>query len=136
MNSPGAYSLGDIAITASAVYVGPWITDLDGMAALSAQVAFLYGSGGISLTAFLQTSFDQGVTSVDMAAVAFTTASGVAVFNLSGLTPRLAPYTPTDGALAPGNAIDGLLGDRIRIKIASVGTYAGSTVLSGRVVAR
>jgi hypothetical protein len=38
--------------------------------------------------------------------------------------------------MADDTAVDGLLTDRMRLKVVSTGTYAGSTVLSARLVAR
>jgi hypothetical protein len=60
----------------------------------------------------------------------------VKLLNFCGLTPKLTAVVPGDGALADDTAIDGLIGDRVRLKVVSTGTYAGSTVLSGRMVAR
>jgi len=136
MEAGGFYSLGDIAVTAAAIYLGTPIDELDGMTAVTAQVKFAYGSGGTSGNAFLQTSLDQSATWIDIASVTFTTAGKTVVLNFSGLTPRLTEYTPTDGSLANDTAVDGILGDRLRLKVVTVGTYAGSTLLSGRIAVR
>ena len=63
-------------------------------------------------------------------------ASAVEARNLSALTPKTADVMPTDGALADDTSVDGMLGDRFRLKIVSAGTYCGSPVLSVRLVAR
>ena len=136
MDAGGFYSLGDIAITTAAIYLGAEIDELDGMSAVTAQIKLAYGSGGTSGNAFLQTSLDQSATWIDIASVTFTTAGKTVVLNFSGLTPRLTEYTPTDGSLANDTAVDGILGDRLRLKVVTVGTYAGSTLLSGRIAVR
>lgn len=143
MNSPGIYSLGDVTITTAATYVGtlststpPVQTGLDGMTGATVELRLAYGSGGTSGVAYVQTSLDEGTTWVDIASMAFTTASKSRVWNFSGLTPRTTAYTPTDGALADDTAVDGMLGDRLRLKIVTTGTYAGNTILTGRFAAR
>lgn len=133
MTNLGIQSLGDFSITGAATQVGDWVTGFDGLLALLVQFRLAYGSGGTSVKAYLQTSIDQELTAIDIACVVFGTASEVAVLNFSGLTPKLTQITPTDGALSDDTALDGVLGDRFRLKVLSTGTYAGSTVLSARV---
>lgn len=136
MSKTGIQSLGDFTITTAATYVGDWVTGFDGLLAMCAQLRLAYGSGGTSIKAYVQTSLDQATTPVDIACVVFGTASEVAALNFSALTPKLTQVTPTDGALADDTAVDGILGDRFRLKVVSTGTYAGSTVVSARVNAR
>lgn len=137
MENPGILSLGDFTITTAGTQTGDWsTTDLAGMLAMAAQIRLAYGSGGTSIKAYLQTSLDQETTAIDIACVVFGTASENAALNFSALTPKTTQVTPTDGTLTDDTAIDGILGDRFRLKIVSVGTYAGSTVLSGRICAR
>lgn len=136
MISPGLKSLGDISITTAGTQTATAVEDLDGMLAAAIQVRLAYGSGGTSIKVYVQTSLDQGTTWVDIACVALTTASAVKIVNLSALTAKTTAATPTDGALSDDSAVDGILGDRLRVKVVSVGTYAGSTVLSVRAVVR
>lgn len=136
MNAPGLYSLGDVSVTVAATYVGTWITNIDGLTAVTFQARLAYGSGGTSIKAYLQTSLDDETTAVDIACVVFGTASEVVLLNFSGLTPKTTQVNPSDGALADDTCIDGILGDRLRMKLVVTGTYAGQTVLSGRVVVR
>lgn len=137
MIAPGLYSLGDIAITQAAIYVGDWVVGLDGMTGANVQLAMKYGSGTASGTVYLQTSLDGGTTAIDIGAVSIGTVSAVSVLNFSGLTPVISdPVTPSDAALTADTAVDGILGDRLRVKVVTSGTYAGSTVLSGRFVGR
>ena len=136
MISPGIKSLGDFAIAAAGTFVGDWVSGLDGLLAAAAQLRFTGGSGGTSVKAYLQTSLDQGTTAVDIACVVFATTAEVAALNFSALTPKLTQVIPTDGALADDTAIDGILGDRFRLKYVVTGAYSGSPVLSGRLCVR
>src|SRR5512140_3715087 len=74
---------------------------------LLAQFDFVYGSGGTSLKAWLQTTLDGGKSWIDIASFAVTTASAKKVVNLSSLTPVTSPYAPTDGSLADNTVKDG-----------------------------
>lgn len=136
MENPGVYSLGDLTITTAQTIVGDAIIELDGMQSALLQLRLAYGSGGSAIRVYAQCSADQSTTWYDVACVLFGTASEVALLNLSALTPKTTQVTPTDGALADDTAIDGLITDRMRLKVVSTGTYAGSTVLSARLVAR
>ena len=138
---PGIYSLtkndgaSDLAIAAAATTICEVIDGLAGMKAVTLGLRLAYGSGGTSVKAYVQTSLDQGNTWIDIACVVFGTASEHQVVNLSGLTPKTTQVTPSDGALADDTCVDGILGDRLRLKAVSVGTYAG-TVLSARASVR
>jgi len=106
------------------------IINLTGLSSLALQAIFTYGSGGTSAKAYVQTSLDGGVTWVDIACFAFTTTTATKV---SALTMRLAPATqafaPTNGTLTDDTVVNGVIGDRIRVILTTVGTYAGSTTL-------
>ena len=132
------YNLGDYALTsaqtdlvitsgsASSGASQAFIDNLDGMTAVTIQARLAYGSGGTSLKVDVETSLDQGQTWVAVARLAFTTSSAVKVVNLSGLTVKTTPATP--GTLSDDSCLDGVLGDRLRCRITSVGTYASTTV--------
>ena len=97
---------------------------------LAVQSKFLYGSGGTNLKVWLQTSFDDGATWRDIANHAFLLAAlnKVSTINLS--VAMAAPaIVVSDGALADDTIVQGLLGDRLRVKYTSTGTYAGATSL-------
>ncbi|PWJ93530.1 hypothetical protein C8D77_101209 [Mesorhizobium loti] len=136
MDNPGTFNLGDLTITTAQTLIGDAIIELDGMQSALLQLRLAYGSGGSTIRAYVQCSADQATTWYDVACVLFGTASEVALLNLSALTPKTTQVTPTDGALADDTAVDGLITDRMRLKVVSTGTYAGSTVLSARMVAR
>jgi hypothetical protein len=97
--------------------------------ALTLNCIFTYGSGGTTADAYVQTSLDGGTTWLDVANFHLTTASQNYVFNLVNLTPVTTQYTGTDGAMTANTAKDGVIGNLIRVKYQSSGTYAGSTTL-------
>jgi hypothetical protein len=112
-----------------------YVDRLEGMLAAAIEFRLAYGSGGTTVKAYLQTSFDQGQTWFDIACAAFTTSSAVKLINLSALTPKTTQVTPTDGSLTDDTCVDGLIGDRLRVKVTSTGTYV-NTQLAVRAVVR
>lgn len=136
MISPGLKSLGDVTITTAGTQTATAVEDLDGMLAATIYARLAYGSGGTTVRAYIQTSLDQGTTWVDIACILFGTASETQIVNLSGLTPKTTAATPTDGALTDDTCVDGILGDMLRLKAVSTGTYAGTTLLTVRAVCR
>lgn len=142
MSKRGVYSLGDIQITAADTYTGDWLTGLDGMAGFSYQLRLAYGSGGTDMRVYLQGSFDQGTLVCDLDCEVFSTASKTTLLSFDGRNTvqrsgsPAEGHIPTDGALADDTSVDGLMPDRLRVKIVSTGTYATSTVISPRVTVR
>ncbi len=142
----GIYNLGDEAVTSAVTNLiitdgvsasgvaQAFIDGLDFAAAVTLQANFTYGSGGTTVKADVETSLDQGVTWVAIARFAFSTASAEKLFNLSGLTPKTTAVTP--GTLSDDAVVDGILGDRLRCRITSTGTYAGNTSVSVRAAVR
>jgi hypothetical protein len=116
------------AAAAIAVVPASSVTLNDAPRKLTAQFTFTYGSGGTTLDAYLQTSFDGGLTWVDLIHFAATTSALKSVYNLSSMTPQLTAVTPTDGTMTTPN-LDGLLGPMYQVKLKSSGTYAGATNL-------
>jgi hypothetical protein len=136
MRNPGDYSLADLAITTALTGVAQTpIQNLEGILTATIVARFAYGSGGTSAKAWVQVTLDDGQTWIDVACFAFTTASGLKVINLSGLTPVTTAITPSDGAMADNTVQDGILGSAMRVKITTTGTYA-NTLLSVKVSAR
>jgi hypothetical protein len=97
---------------------------------LTIQANFIYGSGGTSFDAYVQTSIDGGLTWCDVANFHFTTSSARKLFNLNSQTPVTTQATPTDGSLTANTSVDGITGALWRVKYASVGTYAGATAVT------
>lgn len=126
MNNPGLYTLfaGEIT-TALSGEVSEAIVDLAGMNAATLTARLAYGSGGTSVSAKVQTTLDGGTTWLDVARFDFTTSTATKAANLSCLTAKaVAAYA----ALSAEGVNDGLLGDRLRAVITSVGTYVSTTL--------
>jgi hypothetical protein len=96
---------------------------------MTLQASFVYGSGGTSCDARVQTSID-GATWTDIANFHFTTSNARGIFNLSALTPHTSQVTPTDHTLGANSCVDGILGHLFRIKYSSSGVYAGNASLT------
>lgn len=136
MNSPGPFTLGDFTVGAAGTQCGAPVTTLAGLTAVTLQMRFAYGSGGTKTNIYVQTSIDQGQSWFDVANVAFATASGVELVNLSGLNSVTAPAAPVSLALADNTVLNGPLGDRLQACVVSTGTYGGQTLASVRGMAR
>lgn len=123
---PDVYTLASLSITTALTDSAQTaIEDLDGMTAVTIEANFAYGSGGTTCKAWVQTSFDGGTTWRDIAEFDFTTATRVAVANLSGL---LSKAVTAYAALTSEGVTDGVLGDRLRVKVTSTGTYVNTTL--------
>ena len=101
---------------------------------LGLHANFLYGSGGTTVKAWIQTSFDGGATWFDIANFAFTTAALRKVAGVGVYIVAAAPATPTDGTLADNTINNGLLGYLVRVKYTTTGTYGGATSLEIKAV--
>ena len=113
------------------------ITDLGGMKHLTVEAKFLYGAGGTTVDAYIQTSLDGGVSWIDIMQFAFTTAAANKVSSVTScIAPAAQAFSPSDGALTSNTIIQGVLGDRIRLKYVTVGTYSGATSLAVYMVAK
>lgn len=112
------------------------VVGLYGMHYLLVEAAFLYGAGGTSVKCYVQTSIDGGVTWADIMSFAFTTSAGSKVSAVRASVALAAAVAPTDGSLADNTILDGLLGDRLRLKYVTTGTYTGATSLAVNAVAR
>lgn len=124
----------DLSIAGAGITICDPITGLVGLQSLTVSLRFAWGSGGTSVKTYLQTSLDGGNRWIDIACVVFGVLSEEQVINLSALTPK-GVTIPTDGTLADDTVVDGIIGDRIRLKAVVTGTYSGNSVLVGRIVA-
>lgn len=119
-----------IAAAVGATATDP-VVSLGSMDYLVVEAKFLYGSGGTNATAYVQTSLDNGLTWVDVICFQFTTS---AASKISAVTTHIAPaaqaFAPSDGALTANTVIQGVLGDRLRLKYVTTGTYGGATSLA------
>jgi len=92
---------------------------------VTVQCNFVYGSGGTTAKAWIETSFD-AVTWNDTAPCSFTTSSAINTYNFSALTVHTTAVVPTDGSAS--TAVDGVIGPWWRVKYTTTGTYAGTTL--------
>ena len=99
---------------------------------------FVYGSGGTSADVYVQTSVDGGASWFDIANFHFLTTSGkkVSVVECSPATPFTAATVPGSAALSANTVLNGVIGDRVRALVTTVGTYAGGTTLAIDMVAK
>jgi hypothetical protein len=112
------------------------VTDLAAMESVSILANFTYGSSGTKVIVWVQTSLDGGSTWCDVACMTFTTASGKKICSLKAATAVAASYAQTDGTLSDDTIKDGILGDQLRLKITTTGTYATNTTLKVTAVAK
>jgi hypothetical protein len=117
-----------VAIPAAGMNTATVVTGYDDAAYLLMQAKFVYGSGGTSVKAYVQTSLDGGATWIDVASFAFTTASATKLSKVLAVSSLTAVTVPTDGSLTDNTVLDGVIGDRLRVKYVVVGTYAASTL--------
>lgn len=110
---------------------------LSGLNTLVALATFTYGSGGTTAKFWVQTSFDGGATWADIMSFAFTTATGSKLSSVSGyIAPTAQAAAPTDATLADNTINQGILGNAIRLKYTTTGTYAGGTVATINAIAK
>lgn len=121
---------------AVALTPGTPVLYLGGIKYLTVQATFLYGAGGTTAKAFVQTSLDGGVLWIDIMCFAFTTAAARKVSAVVNSTALAAAAVPVVGALADDTILSGLLGDRIRLSYVTTGTYTGATSLAVDAVAK
>lgn len=102
--------------------------------AITCFATFVYGAGGTTVKAWVQTSLDNGTTWFDIINFAFTTAS---LNKVAAVNTYLAAThaTPTDASLADNTVNNGLLGTHYRVKITSTGTYTGTNTLKIQLLA-
>jgi hypothetical protein len=115
--------------TTAGTYISSEVSIPLGASVILAQSVFVRGGGGTSCDVFVQTSVDNGSTWIDVMQFAFTTTT---VTKISGVRPYIAlaaNVTPTDGALSDNTILDGLIGDRLRVKTVVVGTYSSTSTL-------
>lgn len=145
MNNPGIVNLGDRTITAALTdevitegnalggAAQGFIDRLAGMESVTIFADFEYGSGGTSVLVYVQTSLNQSGDWIDIARIDFATADAQKTVNLSAAA---AAAVAAVAALSNEGKVDGVLGDRLRVKVTTTGTYAGNTSISVRAAVR
>jgi len=114
-------------LAAATTVTGDDIGVPEGWRGLSVQAVFTRAGGGTTCDVFIQTSLDDGTTWVDIAQFAFTTTTATRIHGVRSAIALAANVTPTDGSLADNTILDGLMGDRVRCKYVTVGTYTGAS---------
>lgn len=108
---------------------GPVVKTPTGVRAVVLEARFLYGSGGTTAKAWVQTRLAGG-TWQDVASFAFTTAAATRFSVLNAAIAAAASAVVSDAALADNTIANGLIGDEWRVKYTTAGTYAGATSLA------
>ena len=136
--STGKRELLNLSITAAVAATATAAVDIGhNVDTILLQCNFTYvASAATSAKAYVQTSFDGGTTWCDIACFAHTTTSLNRVFNLSSKTAVTTIFTLTDGTLTDSTAKDGLIGNLIRVKYVTVGTYGAGTTMKVYMVAK
>ena len=111
-------------------------TDLGGANYLTVCAVFLYGAGGTDVIARVQTSVDGGLSWFDIMSFGFLVAASTKVSAIATNLAAAVPTLVTDGTLAVNTVNQGLLGDRIRLKYVTTGTYTGATSLAVYAIAK
>lgn len=88
------------------------------------------GASGVTLDAYIQTSFNSGLDWMDIRNFHWTTTSAQKLVNHSSGLSVTTAATPGDGALASDTSVDGFIGSMLRVKYKSSGTYPAGTLLS------
>lgn len=97
---------------------------------LLAYVIFVDGGDGTTIDVFIQTSFDKEATWIDIMHFDFLLTAGNRIMHVREETAIVADVTPTDGTgPADGTAISGIIGDHVRARIVTTGTYTGTTTI-------
>ena len=99
---------------------------VEGLRDLLVEAIFLYGSSGTTLKVWVQTRV-KGGTWRDIMNFAFTTSAATKWSKTSISIALAAARAASDAALTDDTILDGMLGDEIRVKYTSTGTYAGAT---------
>ena len=116
--------------TNAGTYISAEVSILMGASVIACQAVFVRGGGGTTTDVFLQTSLDNGSTWIDIAQFALATTTVTKVSAVRPYIALAANVTPTDGALSDNTILDGLIGDRLRVKTVGVGTYSGTSTLN------
>lgn len=96
---------------------------------LTVEAIFTYGSGGTTAKFWVQTRLGTSGNWTDIMNFAFATASADKFSTVCNYIALSAATAKTDGTLANDTILNGLMGDQIRVKYTTTGTYAGGTTI-------
>ena len=125
MDNAGVY---DLAVLDSSTFTNAVVSavaGLDGMAAVSLEAVFKFGSGSGTLSATVMTSFDKGTTWRHVARFDFTTATATKLANTQA---SAAKAVQAYADLSAEGVNDGFLGDRLAVQLSTSGSYSNSTL--------
>jgi len=125
-----AVLVNQITIAGAETVIGGTIGLDHGTTVLAALAKLVVAGGGTTVSVYIQTSLDRGVTWIDIMNLAFTTSTASKVSAVNTAIALAAAGTPGDGALTANTILNGLLGDRIRCKYVVAGTYTGASHLT------
>lgn len=95
---------------------------------LKVMAKFTSGSGGTTAKAYIQTSFDNETTWIDIMSFAFTTSDATNVLGVREETAIVSAVTASTGSLTGGTAVSGIIGQHVRAMIVTTGTYTGASM--------
>lgn len=131
--TPGIKQTGNYEITAAGTQTGTEVASLEDMSRVTFYAKFDYGSGGTETRVYLMTSFDQGNTWVDIACLLFAQADETLAVTI--VDEKVATPVDLTAALSDDTCRQ-FLGDRLKTRVVSTGTYAGATTLVTRAQVR
>lgn len=103
---------------------------------LAAQVKLVVAGGGTTCKVWIQTSLDGGTTWIDIMSIALTTATATRANAVTAyIAPGSPPITPAEAALADNTTVNGIIGDKLRAKVITTGTYTGASHVTVDVIA-
>lgn len=106
------------------------VSRLAGSYTLIVECKFVYGSGGTSADVYVQTTLDGGISWFDIMNFHFLVASKTQAMQVGMYAAVATPADLVDGALAANTSLSGVLGNKLRLKYTTVGTYATTTTLA------
>ncbi len=143
--TPGIYNLGTRVITSALTdqvitegsstggVAQAFVDRLDGVNAVSLFAKFDWGSGGTTVSVIVETSLNSGDDWVEVAEFDFGTADAK---KTACVVANAAAGVSAVSALGSESVRQGVLGDRLRARVTSVGTYGGGTTISVRAAVR
>jgi hypothetical protein len=119
----------ETTIGAAVTFIGGVHNLPEKVSSLSVQAVFVRAAGGTDVDVYVQTTIDGGATWIDIIQFHFLTTTATKISSVREATAVAAAIVPTDGTLGNDTIVDGVLGDRLRVKVQTTGTYTGATTI-------